>query len=106
MSEETTNNEAPETPEAAADAGHDPNQRHRKERVGVVVKASANKTVVVQVTRRVTHPRYPKIINRRKRYAAHDELGVAVGDYVTIRETRPMSKTKRWRVVGRTAKQS
>jgi small subunit ribosomal protein S17 len=102
MSEETTNNDATEI----ADSGHDDSVRHRKERVGVVVKANAEHTVVVQVSRRVTHPKYPKTINRRKRYAAHDELGVAVGDYVTIRETRPMSKTKRWRVVGRTAKQT
>ena len=78
---------------------------HRKERVGVVVKSS-EKTAVVQVSRRVKHKRYGKYINRRKRYAVHDELGVAVGEWVRIRETRPLSKNKRWRVVERAAKQS
>jgi small subunit ribosomal protein S17 len=78
----------------------------RKERVGQVVKASAQKTVVVQITRRVKHPEYNKYITERKRYAAHDEIGCQVGDFVRIRETRPLSKTKRWRVVSKADKPS
>lgn len=122
MSEETQTEETKEAapvPEAAAAPevaaapaaaattdGTDEGRRHSKERIGVVVKANAAKTVVVQVTRRVQHPRYSKYINRRARYSAHDEIGVNVGDYVRIRETRPLSKTKRWRVVGTANKQS
>lgn len=77
---------------------------HRKERDGVVVKAKADKTVVVQVSRRVKHPRYSKYVTRRRRYAAHCTVEVEVGDFVKIQETRPMSKTKRWRVLGKTVK--
>jgi len=74
-------------------------QRGRpKQRTGVVVKASTPKTVTVMVTRRVKHSRYPKMIRSRKNYAAHDLLGCQIGDQVRIVETRPMSKTKRWRV--------
>jgi small subunit ribosomal protein S17 len=83
-----------------------PRIRRRKEREGVVVKASAQKTVVVQVSRRVKHPRYKKYVTRRKRYAVHDTVGVTVGDFVKIRETRPLSKTKRWQVVGKTVRHS
>ena len=91
--------------DAAADGDATTTRGHRKERVGVVVKSS-DKTAVVQVSRRIKHKRYGKYINRRKRYAVHDELGVAVGEWVRIRETRPLSKNKRWRVVERAAKQS
>lgn len=67
---------------------------------GVVVSDKANKTVIVSVERRVMHPVYKKIIRRTKRYAAHDEGNAhKVGDAVTIRECRPISKTKRWEVV-------
>ncbi len=71
----------------------------RKERRGVVVSDKMTKTVVVAVERRIKHRKYKKYINLQKRYAAHDELGVQVGDIVRIRETRPMSKRKRWQVV-------
>ena len=71
----------------------------RKERVGVVVRAKMAKTVVVEVERLAQHPRYQKVIRRRKRYVAHDENGAAkVGDKVRLLETRPISKTKHWRV--------
>ncbi|MBI2372938.1 MAG: 30S ribosomal protein S17 [Deltaproteobacteria bacterium] len=71
----------------------------RKERVGFVVKAAMQKTVVVTVERRVKHPKYHKYVKRTSKFVAHDELGCAAGDQVRIQETRPMSKTKRWRVV-------
>jgi len=80
--------------------------RHRKEREGVVVKAKANQTIVVQVSRRIKHPQYKKYVTRLKRYAVHDMIGVDVGEFVKIRETRPSSKTKRWQVVGRTIRHS
>ncbi|GIU84334.1 MAG: 30S ribosomal protein S17 [Acidimicrobiales bacterium] len=72
----------------------------RKVREGVVVSDRMNKTVVVEVTTRVRHPRYGKIVRRTKRFHAHDENNESkVGDLVRIQETRPLSKLKRWRVV-------
>jgi small subunit ribosomal protein S17 len=56
------------------------------------------KTVVVQVSRRVQHPLYKKVMIRSERFKAHDELSCDVGDLVEIMETRPLSKEKRWRV--------
>ena len=71
----------------------------RKSRVGEVVKDQADKTVVVRVSRRVSHPLYGKVVQRSTKFAAHDETNDAhVGDTVRIVETRPISKTKRWRV--------
>jgi small subunit ribosomal protein S17 len=73
----------------------------RKVRVGVVVSDKPDKTVIVQVERRITHPIYGKGIARTKKYYAHDEKNeYKVGDTVRITETRPLSKLKRWRVVG------
>jgi small subunit ribosomal protein S17 len=67
---------------------------------GVVVSDKMDKTVVVRVERRVMHPLYKKFINRSKKYAAHDEGNACkIGDLVSIRETRPLSKRKRWEVV-------
>jgi small subunit ribosomal protein S17 len=77
--------------------------RRAKERSGVVVAAHTAKTVTVEVTRRVQHAQYGKYQTRRKTYAVHDLVGCQVGDKVRIRETRPLSKNKRWRVVDRTA---
>ena len=72
---------------------------NRKERVGVVVSDCQEKTIVVEVTRRVPHKLYKKVIKRKKRYAVHDENNTAkVGDDVRIVETRPLSKRKRWRL--------
>jgi small subunit ribosomal protein S17 len=72
----------------------------RKTRVGVVVSDKPQKTVVVAVERRVTHPLYGKQVVRTKKYYAHDEENSAKeGDVVRIAETRPLSKTKRWRLV-------
>lgn len=71
----------------------------RKVRTGVVVSDKMDKTVLVQLTRRFAHPLYGKRITRTKRVKAHDEKGARTGDRVRIMETRPLSKTKRWRVV-------
>jgi len=71
----------------------------RKVRTGVVASDKMHKTVTVTLTRRFAHGFYGKQIVRTKRVAAHDELGAKSGDTVRIMETRPLSKTKRWRVV-------
>ncbi len=72
----------------------------RKTRVGRVVSAKAQKTVVVAVERKVAHKLYGKQVVRTEKYYAHDEESQARdGDRVRIMETRPLSKTKRWRVV-------
>ena len=71
---------------------------------GVVVSDKNDKTVVVRVERRFTHPLLQKTVRRSKNYHAHDENGAfKVGDSVTIEETAPISKLKRWRVVEVTA---
>ncbi|GMV36276.1 MAG: 30S ribosomal protein S17 [Fimbriimonadales bacterium] len=70
----------------------------RKVREGTVVSNKMQKTVVVQVERKVRHPLYGKIIRRTGRFKAHDEQACDVGDYVEIVECRPLSKEKRWRV--------
>ena len=70
-----------------------------KERVGVVVSDKMDKTVVVAVENRSPHPKYGKIVVRTKRYKAHDEENQCKeGDRVRIQETRPLSRTKRWKV--------
>jgi len=72
----------------------------RKTRVGRVTSDRMEKTVIVSVERRVSHPLYGKQVVRTKKYYAHDEDGSArSGDVVRIMETRPLSKLKRWRVV-------
>lgn len=72
----------------------------RKTRQGTVVSDTMDKTVVVSVERRVSHPLYGKRVNRQKKYHAHDETNeYRNGDVVVIEETRPLSKKKRWRVL-------
>ena len=71
----------------------------RKVRTGVVLKDKMQKTVTVEMVRRYAHALYGKQVLRTKKVAAHDELGANAGDTVRIVETRPLSKTKRWRVV-------
>lgn len=74
--------------------------RHRKEQIGTVLNNKMEQAVVVQVTRLVQHSVYRKVIRRRKKYVAHDGKKMAkIGDKVRIKETRPMSRTKRWQVV-------
>jgi small subunit ribosomal protein S17 len=71
----------------------------RKTRVGVVTSDAMSKTIVVEVRRRVPHPRFRKIVKRTSKFFAHDENGEAkVGDRVLIEETRPLSKKKCWRL--------
>jgi small subunit ribosomal protein S17 len=72
---------------------------NKNEKVGQVVSAKMEKTIVVEVTRRVPHPLYKRIINKRSKFYAHDEERRAkVGDVVRIIECRPLSKLKRWRL--------
>ncbi len=72
----------------------------RNEKVGEVVSTKMAKTIVVEVSRRVPHRMYKKIIGRRKKFYAHDEESTArVGDVVRIIESRPLSRLKRWRLV-------
>ncbi len=70
-----------------------------KERVGEVVSDKMDKTVVVAIENRSPHPKYGKIVVRTKKYKAHDaDNQCKIGDRVRIRETRPLSRTKRWTV--------
>ena len=72
-------------------------RERRKRLVGVVVSDKMDKTVVVRVERTVRHPRYGKVLRRRKKYKAHDEANTCqVGDLVRIVESRPLSREKRW----------
>ncbi len=71
----------------------------KNEKIGSVVSNKMAKTIVVEVTRRVPHPLYKRIVSKRKKFYAHDEEGEAkVGDVVRIIECRPMSKLKRWKL--------
>ena len=73
---------------------------HRKERLGTVVSDKMQKTIVVKVDRRFRHPLYKKVIATHRKYSVHDEKEEAnIGDRVKIIETRPLSKSKRWRLV-------
>jgi small subunit ribosomal protein S17 len=73
---------------------------NRKERVGEVLSSKMAKTIIVRVERRFSHPRFKKVVTQYKKFYAHDEKGEAKpGDRVKIVETRPLSKTKRWRLV-------
>ena len=72
----------------------------RKERIGTVTSNKMEKSVVVAVERKVKHPKYGKFVKKTTKFVAHDEKNeCGVGDTVKIMETRPMSKTKRWRLV-------
>lgn len=85
-------NEETQTPEVT--------RNQRKTRVGTVKSDKADKTVTVVVERRVAHAVYGKQMRQTKKYHAHDEKNeYRIGDLVRIEETRPLSKTKRWRVV-------
>src|ERR1700747_1750301 len=74
-------------------------QGHKNQKVGQVVSTGMQKTIVVEVSRRVPHPLYKRIVGKRKKFYAHDEEGTAkMGDVVRIVESRPLSKLKRWRL--------
>ena len=103
MSESTSSS----APTGGTETASAPNaaRAKRKERVGEVLSNKMAKTIVVQVERRFPHPRFKKIVTGYTKLYAHDEKGEAkVGDRVRIEETRPMSKTKRWRLVEVVAK--
>jgi small subunit ribosomal protein S17 len=71
----------------------------KQEKVGEVVSTKMKKTIVVEVTRRSSHPVYHRVVTRNKKFYAHDEQETAqVGDVVRIVETRPLSRLKRWRL--------
>jgi len=73
---------------------------HKKERVGEVLSSKMTKTIVVRVQRRFPHPRFKKVVTEYKKFYAHDEKSEAKpGDRVRIQECRPISRTKRWRLV-------
>jgi small subunit ribosomal protein S17 len=73
---------------------------NRKERIGEVISSKMAKTIIVRVDRRFPHPRFKKVVTGYKKLYAHDEKSEAkIGDRVRIEETRPLSKTKRWRLV-------
>ena len=71
----------------------------RKVRTGVVTSVSGAKTIVVTITERKRHPKYGKMMTMSKKLHCHDEIGCGLGDTVRVMETRPISKTKHWRVV-------
>ena len=76
------------------------NRNLRKERIGVVTSNKMEKSIVVSEVKRVKHPMYGKFVLKTKKYVAHDETNDCnIGDTVKIMETRPMSKTKCWRLV-------
>jgi small subunit ribosomal protein S17 len=76
------------------------NRNLRKERTGVVISNKMDKSIVVQITRKVKHPVYGKIVNKNSKFMAHDEKNDCnIGDTVRIMETRPLSKDKCWRLV-------
>lgn len=72
----------------------------RKERIGIVTSNKMDKSIIVAVERKVKHAKYGKFIKRTTKFAAHDEKNeCSIGDTVKIMETKPLSKTKRWRLV-------
>mgnify|MGYP002029395665 FL=1 len=72
----------------------------RKTLMGLVVSNKMDKTVVVKVERKFIHPKFKKVVKSSRKYSAHDEKNECYpGDFISIRETRPLSKTKRWRLI-------
>lgn len=78
----------------------DTERKFRKIRIGVVTSDKMDKTITVSVVRRLKHPKYGKFLKKTKKFHAHDEKNeCGIGDTVKIMETRPLSATKRWRLV-------
>ena len=72
----------------------------RKKRIGIVLSNKMQKTIVVQIRRKALHPLYGKVIEKAVKFKVHDEKNAAkIGDRVSIEETRPVSKDKRWRLI-------
>jgi len=81
-------------------------QANKKTMTGVVVSSKMDKTVVVKVERRFAHPVFKKVVKTTKKYKVHDERNECVeGDLIRIQETRPLSKEKRWRLLGVVARE-
>jgi small subunit ribosomal protein S17 len=92
---ETTNTEVQQVEDQSTEA-----RNLRKTRIGVVTSNKMTKTITVAVERKVKHPIYGKFVKKTSKFHAHDEKDEAsIGDLVRIMETRPLSKTKRWRLV-------
>ena len=92
----TTTITPPATP-GASQASSDQAAPRRNEKVGQVVSTKMQKTIVVEIEMRKAHPKYKRVLKSNKKFYAHDEQNSArVGDVVRIRETRPLSKLKRW----------
>ena len=76
-------------------------QANKKTMTGVVVSSKMDKTVVVKVERKFAHPVFKKVVKTTKKYKVHDEKNECVeGDFIRIQESRPLSKEKRWRLLG------
>jgi len=100
MPEATTPESTPESTGSLASTESTEQRSARKTREGVVVSNKMEKTAVVAVVERVRHPKYGKFMLRTKKLYAHDEANdVNIGDKVRVMETRPLSKSKRWRIV-------
>ena len=97
MADETTTTTPTAAAAPAATTANVKEVRHRQEKVGIVTSTKMQKTIVVEVRRRVAHPVYKRIVTKRSKFMAHDEHGKAhEGDMVRIVESRPVSKNKRW----------
>lgn len=93
----TSSSQAPRAPQAV---NPDARPNRRRIREGKVISAAMDKTAVLEITDRVRHSRYNKIITRRGRLYVHDPHNdLAIGDRVRVQETRPLSKLKRWRIL-------
>ena len=91
---------ASEASDVTKQASSEETRGRRKVRTGIVVSDKMDKTVLVQIEQKKRHPTYGKIVRRSSKLAAHDEANDAhVGDTVRVMETRPLSKSKRWRVI-------
>ncbi len=101
MSTTTETTEMTEATQPAVEEQQGSNARNsRKSRIGIVTSDKMSKTITVTVERRLRHPMYGKFVKKTKKFHAHDENETAgVGDTVRIMETRPLSKTKRWRLI-------
>ena len=96
----TENSTAAESKDAVSTEAPTPARGRRKTREGLVVSDKMDKTITVEVEDRVKHPLYGKVIRRTRKLKAHDEQNAAgAGDRVVLMETRPLSATKRWRLV-------
>ena len=95
MENQTPQNTAATTPDT-----QDQSRRRRKTRIGIVSSDKMTKTITVSVERKIKHPLYGKFLKKTNKFHAHDENNECnIGDMVKIMETRPLSKTKRWRLV-------